>query len=93
MGDLDAPSMSLESLCQILEFELDRPVFNRTGLSGSFAIQLQWASGRAPTANTPDASQPSLFTAVEEQLGLNLESIRAPVVFFVIDNLETPSEN
>ena len=38
-GDLDAPNMSLDSLCQILEFDLDRPVLNRTGLSGSFAIQ------------------------------------------------------
>jgi uncharacterized protein (TIGR03435 family) len=65
--------------------------FNRTGLSGSFAIQLRWAS--APAANPPDASQPSLFTAVQEQLGLKLESITAPAEFFVIDNVETPSEN
>ena len=92
-GDLDAPSMTLDSLCQILEFELDRPVLNRTGLSGSFAIQLQWASERAPSANPPDPSRPSLFTAIQEQLGLKLESIRTPVDFFIIDNVDTLSEN
>jgi uncharacterized protein (TIGR03435 family) len=92
-GDLDAPSMTLDSLCQILEFELDRPVLNRTGLSGSFAIQLQWASDRTPAANPPDASRPSLFTAVQEQLGLKLDSTKAPVDFFMIENVDAPSEN
>jgi uncharacterized protein (TIGR03435 family) len=92
-GDLDAPSMSLDSLCQILEFELDRPVLNQAGLSGSFAIRLKWASGRAPAGNPPDPSLPSLFTALQEQLGLRLESIKAPVSLFVIDSVEAPSEN
>jgi uncharacterized protein (TIGR03435 family) len=94
MGDLDAPSMSLESLCQILEFEFERPVLNRTGLSGTFAVRLQWASERAPKANqADDTSLPSLFTALQEQLGLKLESINAPVDIFVIDDVELPSEN
>jgi uncharacterized protein (TIGR03435 family) len=92
-GDLDSPSMTVDSLCQILESELHRPVLNRTGLSGSFAIRLQWASERTPSANPPDSSLPSLFTAVQEQLGLKLESIKAPVEFFVIDSVELPSEN
>ena len=92
-GDLDAPSMTLESLCQILEFELDRPVLNRTGFSDPFAIHLQWASERAVAPELRDPSRPSLFTAVQEQLGLKLESIRAPTEFFVIDGIDAPSEN
>jgi len=92
MGDLDVPSMSLDQLCQTLEFELGRTVLNRTGLSGPFVIQLQYDSERAPAANR-DASRPSLFTAVQEQLGLKLESIRAPVEMFVVDSVQAPSEN
>ena len=72
---------------------MDRPVLNPTGLSSSFAIQLQWASERAPSGNPPDPSRPSLFTAIQEQLGLKLESIRTPVDFFMIDSVDTPSEN
>jgi len=93
-GDLDAPGMTLESLCQILEFELGRPVVNRTGLSGPYAVRLQWASERAPAANrAEDASLPSLFTALPEQLGLKLESASASVDVFVIDKVEMPSGN
>ena len=94
-GDLDTPSMTLESLCQILEFELGHPVVNRTGLSGPYAVKLQWASERARAAKnqTDDAALPSLFTAVQEQLGLKLESITAPVDIFVIDSVELPTEN
>jgi uncharacterized protein (TIGR03435 family) len=93
LGDLDAPSMTLDSLSQILEFELGRPVFNRTSLSGPFAIQLQWASERAPATSPPDPSPPSLFTAIQERLGLKLEPIRTPVDSFMIDNVDAPSEN
>jgi uncharacterized protein (TIGR03435 family) len=93
LGDLDVPSMSLDEVCQILEFELGRPVVNRTNLSGPFAIRLEWASERAPAVGSPDASQPSVFTAVQEQLGLRLEAIRTPVDVFVIDSVEAPSEN
>jgi uncharacterized protein (TIGR03435 family) len=89
-GDLDMPSMTLKSLCEVLEFELGRPVVDQTGLPGSFAIRLQWASERAPV---PDTSRPSLFTAIQEQLGLKLDATRAPLEMFVIDGVEQPSEN
>ena len=67
---------------------LDRPVLDRTGLKGVYNFSLVW---------TPDAiadpTEPSIFTAVRQQLGLKLESKRAPVEFLVIDRLERPSEN
>ena len=90
MGDLNSPSMTLAALSEMLGFELERPVVDRTGLAGPFAIHLQWASDRAPV---PDSTLPSLFTAVQEQLGLKLESTRAPVEIFVIDSVQQPSEN
>jgi uncharacterized protein (TIGR03435 family) len=66
MGDLSDPHMSLDSLCQILEFDLAKPVVDQTGLSGTYAIQLQWARMNPSAAQDPDTSKPSLFTAVQE---------------------------
>jgi uncharacterized protein (TIGR03435 family) len=68
------------------------PVVDKTGLKGSFDIELQFTPdtlGPAP----PDACGPSLFTALEEQLGLKLESARGPVEVIVIDSVSKPSEN
>jgi len=75
---------------------LDRPVIDRTGLSGGFDLRLKWvgdpASGPGPV--TPeDAAGPSIFTAVKEQLGLKLEATKGAVEILVIDHVEKPSEN
>jgi uncharacterized protein (TIGR03435 family) len=91
MGDIRS-AMTLAGLCQVLEFELDRPLVDRTGLSGAYSINLRYASERtAPGAADP--SLPALSTALREQLGLRLESGRAPLDTFVIDGAEQPSEN
>ena len=63
-----------------------RPVFERTGLKGYFDIDLEWAP--APTDDGP-----SLFTAVQDQLGLKLESTKAPLDVLVIEHAERPQEN
>jgi uncharacterized protein (TIGR03435 family) len=84
--------LTLTSLCHVIEFDLDRPVVNQTGLDGPFAIRLQWDSDRAPK-EARDPSKPSLFTAIQEQLGLRLDSARAPLEMFIIDSVERPSEN
>lgn len=89
MGNLRAPRMTLESLCQILEFEVGRPVVNQTGLTGPYAIELRYARG----TEVADTSLPSVFTAVREQLGLRLESAKLPLKVFVIDDARRPSGN
>jgi uncharacterized protein (TIGR03435 family) len=97
VGKLDSDGMTLEdgsgpafqSLAGQLSLVLDRPVVNRTGLAGRFEVHLTWDA--EPSAS--DGSQPSIFTAVQEQLGLRLEAERAPVDNFVIDRVERPSEN
>jgi uncharacterized protein (TIGR03435 family) len=82
---------------------LDRPVINRTGVTGSFSFRLQFVAdeatnrfplpaGGAPTATASD-SGPSIFTALEEQLGLKLESTKGPAQFLIIESVERPSEN
>jgi uncharacterized protein (TIGR03435 family) len=88
IGNLHAPSMTLDSLCQILEFDAGRPVVDQTGLTGPYAIDLRWARG-----TDADTTLPSLFTAVREQLGLRLESAKLPVKVFVIDDAQRPSGN
>ena len=90
LGDFDMPSMTLGTLCQAFEIELDRPVVNQTGLNGPYAIKLEWASDKTVV---PDSARASLFTAVQEQLDLKLVTTRAPVEMFIIDSVEQPAEN
>jgi uncharacterized protein (TIGR03435 family) len=70
---------------------LDRPVIDRTGLTGRFDIHLEFAS--TDLLDAADTSQPSIFTAIQEQLGLKLANATGPVDVHVIDHIERPSEN
>ena len=65
---------------------MERIIVDKTGLTGSFDFDLDWTQD--PSA---DASGPSLFTALQEQLGLKLESARGPVEVLVIDGAEPPT--
>ena len=90
-------------LSELLAQQLGRPVIDKTDLDGFFDISLEWATdpnfaGPGPGGvRGPDigfsASGPSLFTAVEEQLGLRLESAKGPVETLVIDSVQRPQEN
>jgi uncharacterized protein (TIGR03435 family) len=72
---------------------LDRPVVDRTGLPGRFDFTLSWTPDEpAPTTPVPNAP-PGFFTAIQEQLGLRIESQTAPVDVIVIDRVDKPSEN
>jgi uncharacterized protein (TIGR03435 family) len=87
----------------LMRFE-DRPILNKTNLKGLYDIRLQWnplPPGVEPGArnagerivNADVATLPTLFTALEEQLGLKLESRKGQVETIVIDHLERPSPN
>ena len=65
-----------------------RAVLDRTGLAGTYDIELKWT----PLPD-PNSDNVSIFTAVQEQLGLRLESGTAPLDVVVIDRIERPSEN
>jgi uncharacterized protein (TIGR03435 family) len=90
-GDLTAKGIPLSLLTAQLADSLGRPVIDLTGLTGTFDLTLQWTPDNAE--QKPDPSRPSLFTAVQEQLGLKLESRKGPVEILVIDRAERPSEN
>jgi uncharacterized protein (TIGR03435 family) len=102
-GSLEIQGVSTAMLAQFLAQQLGRPVIDKTGADGLFAVSLEWATdpnfaGLGPGGvRGPDigasTSGPSLFTAVEEQLGLRLESTKGPVETLVIDSIQRPQEN
>jgi uncharacterized protein (TIGR03435 family) len=98
LGALNADGRSLTQLGNILSQFVQRPVFDRTGIPGMFAIDLTWTPeqiGNAPVDALPptDLDRPGLFTAVQEQLGLRLQPARGPLPTLVIDHAERPSPN
>lgn len=76
---------------------LDRAVVDQTGLSGTYDFDLEWTPDESQFGgNLPrsvESTKPSLFTAMQEQLGLKLEATKGPVQALVIDRVERPSEN
>jgi uncharacterized protein (TIGR03435 family) len=78
---------SLTLLANAVTRGLGMPVVDRSGLKGEYDFVLEWAP------DTPEAEGPTMFRAVEEQLGLHLESAKVPVEVLVIDRVEKPSEN
>ena len=106
-GDLTARSVSMSFFADWLSGRLDtadRVVIDATGLKGTYDFALQWnpvggavvTAGANPppvSAPQPNEDKPSLFTAIQEQLGLKLESQKAPVEVLVIESVEQPTEN
>jgi uncharacterized protein (TIGR03435 family) len=82
---------SMDALILVLSGAADRPVLDQTGLAGAYDFKLEFA--RNPSAAAADSDAPSLFTAVQEQLGLKIEPRTAPVAVSVIDRVERPSQN
>jgi uncharacterized protein (TIGR03435 family) len=82
------PEMSISQLVTALAREVDRPVVDRTNLTGRYSFSLKWS----PDPLATDAA-PSIFTAIREQLGLRLEPSTELVDALVIDQVEPPSPN
>ena len=75
-------------------------MLDRTAVAGTFTLELDWTpdeippgppSPGAPEVRAIDPNRPSIFTAVQEQLGLKLESTTGPVDVLVIDHIEQPA--
>lgn len=96
---LRAGNITMATLANSLRTYAGREVVDRTGLTGEFDFELQFAAlpttsaadGGVPVAPLDDAA--SVFTALQEQLGLKLESTRGPVELMIIDSAERPTEN
>ena len=103
-GELTDLGATLEPLVQQLSWQLGRTVLDKTGLTGNYNFSLRWTPGESevgmaklmgsrPAADNTqpsDSSRPSLFTAIQEQLGLKLEPQTAPMETLIIDHVERP---
>jgi uncharacterized protein (TIGR03435 family) len=99
-GDINAEATSTSNLADMLSRQLQQTVVDKTGLTGKYDFELKWAAdlkaGPSPAAAdgpSDPSSGPSLFTALQEQLGLKLQPAKVPIETLVIDHIEPPSPN
>ena len=99
-GTLQAEKIPMTMFAHRLELMLERSVADETGLTGEYDFELKWLperlAARPPgdeTTGSDDPSGPSIFSALQEQLGLKLETRRGPVEVIVIDGVEKLTEN
>jgi uncharacterized protein (TIGR03435 family) len=101
-GRMSASGMAMATIASSLSGSVQRTVVDRTGIPGAFDVKLTWTPDQMPQAGgNPsknkgakiDPNGPPIFTALQEQLGLKLESAKGPVDVLVIDHAERPAEN
>ena len=93
-GRIVGPQLSMEALAVTLSRQTGRPVVDRTSLPGLFDVQLTWAPDDAQPDKPSLPNGPSIYTALQEQLGLQLRPAKELVDYLVIDHANrTPEEN
>jgi uncharacterized protein (TIGR03435 family) len=104
-GQVSAQMVPVSGIAALLAQQLSRPVIDKTDIKGSYDFNLQWTPDETqrgmgfggverPVSDAPlpsDPTGPSLFTAIQDQLGLRLEASKGPVEILVIDRIEKPS--
>jgi uncharacterized protein (TIGR03435 family) len=85
-GKVTGTGISMETFTRNLAGGTGRNIVDKTGLAGAYDLELEFTPDQSP-----DTTGPSLFTAIQEQLGLKLESQRAPVEVLVVDKVERPT--
>jgi bla regulator protein BlaR1 len=93
MGRIDGRNGTMEMLSAVLSNFIGRRVEDRTGLTGTYDYKLEYAQETAGNDNPPEFGRASIFTALQEQLGLKLDSSKVPMVTIVIDRVEKLSAN
>jgi uncharacterized protein (TIGR03435 family) len=95
-GHLIGTRLTADTIATVLSRQLEREVLNRTGLPGKFDFKLEWTPDSGPCPSTADGDAgvlPSFNAAVQQQLGLRLESGKGPMEVLMIDHVERPSGN
>jgi uncharacterized protein (TIGR03435 family) len=101
-GVMKGTRTTMSNLAVVLSRQVERPVLDRTGLSGRYNFEMKYmpeggcgsrrpGEGSSSSETLPD--RPSIFTAIQEQLGLKLGAIKGPVEVIVIDHVEKPQAN
>ena len=99
MRTMTAVSVPLSNIVPMLARMMGRTVIDKTGLTGNYDITLEWAPDESmlpadvPKPSPGETQGPSIFTALQEQLGLKLESQKGPVEILVIERAQKPSGN
>jgi uncharacterized protein (TIGR03435 family) len=97
-------AITLQAIINAIQQRVDRPIIDKTVLSGLFDVNLEWSPGAEappqgfgplPPDVTPPApgDGPTIFSALQDQLGLRLEGAKGPVEVLIIDDVQKPSEN
>ena len=81
-------NISMERFAEYLSRQMDQIVVDETGLEGGYDLALEWSKDDAPPATAP-----TVFTALQQQLGLRLQAKKVPMEVIAIDNVDKPSEN
>jgi uncharacterized protein (TIGR03435 family) len=99
-GQLIATGVSVAQLADALSWMPEvgsRKVVDQTGIEGTFDLTLRWSWEQIPEGGGPQEviqpDAPTMFTAVQEQLGLRLQATRGPLDYVIVEQLERPSEN
>jgi len=97
-GRLTVSKVSMAQLATMLSGLVGRPVVDMTGVKGVFEFKLEYTSENQPSRKSDepgslDSAGPTIFTALQEQLGLRLEGQKAPVEMLLIEHVERPTEN
>jgi uncharacterized protein (TIGR03435 family) len=90
-GRIDARGCNMAQLALKLAQVLQQPVVDATGIGGRFDLKLEWTPDEVRAKQTSDG--PSIFTALQEQLGLKLEAAKVSAKVLVIDSAEKPAAN
>ena len=90
-GRINGGAQPMSRLAQMLQGPLQRVVIDRTGLTDVYDFTVTYAADTS--AGAADANLPPLFTALQEQLGLRLDSTRAPVDTLIVDSVSRPTED
>jgi uncharacterized protein (TIGR03435 family) len=98
-GTLDSRGLSIATLADFLSSIMGRPVVDTTGVTGRFDFHIEYKIDQATAGfhsasdSNSDDTRPTIFTALQEQLGLQLKSDKGPCEYLVADHAERPSEN
>jgi uncharacterized protein (TIGR03435 family) len=95
-GRLTAQAIPMSNLASYLAQMLHKQVIDKTGLAGKYDIVLKWQPDEMPGEShetTGGETLPSIFTVLQEELGLRLDAVKGPVDVIVVDHVEMPSEN
>lgn len=103
LGEIIGEDASIDILTKVIHAHVEQNVIDVTGLKGRYDFSLHWAQdipGAGPNDSTPGRGQsftgsggPSIFTALEEQLGLKLQAQKVPTDVIIIENAERPTPN